>query len=56
MATEYLQTWKVKLSTTKSVLAVCHLSSKEVKHELKVNYNEIPLFCSEPTYLELNVG
>jgi len=48
---QYRQTWKVKLSTTKAVLAVFHLNNKEVKHELKVSYNnETPLFSSEPTY------
>jgi len=36
---EYLQTCKVKLSTTKAVLALFHLNNKEVKHELKGNYN-----------------
>ena len=49
---EYIQTWKVKLSTTKVVSAVFHLTSKEVEHELKVNYNnETLLFCSEPTHI-----
>ena len=28
---EYLQTWKLKLSTTKTVSAVCHLTNKEAK-------------------------
>jgi len=28
---EYLQTWKLKLSTTKTVSAVFHLDNKEVK-------------------------
>jgi len=33
---EYLQTWKLKLSTTaKMVSAVFHHNSKEAKHELK---------------------
>jgi len=50
---EYLQTWKLKLSTTKAVLAV-YLNKNEAKHELKVNYNsEILPFCSEPAYLVL---
>jgi len=48
----YLQTWKLKLSTTIAVLAVFHLNNKEAKRELKVNYNNETLpFCSEPTYL-----
>ena len=51
-AGDYLQTWKLKLSTTKSVLAVFHLKNKEAKHGLEVNHNNetLPL-CSEPTYL-----
>ena len=36
---EDLQTWKLKLSTTKTVLAVFHLNNKEAKGELKVNFN-----------------
>ena len=52
---EYLQTWKLKLSTTKAVLAV-YLNKKEAKRELKVNYNsEILPFCSEPAYLGLTL-
>jgi len=50
-ADEYLQTWKLKLSTTKMVSAAFHLN-KEAKRELKVKYNnEILPFCSEPKYL-----
>ena len=37
---ECLQTWKLKLSTTKTVSAVFHLNNKEAKHELKVNFND----------------
>jgi len=49
---EYLQTWKLKLSTTKTVLAIFHLNNKEAKCELKVNFNNENLpFCSEPKYL-----
>jgi len=48
---EYLQTWKLKLSTTKTVWAVFHLN-KEAKRELKVYFNNETLpFCSEPKYL-----
>ena len=48
---EYLQTWKLKLSTMKTVSAVFHLN-KEAKHELKVSFNNETLhFCSEPKYL-----
>jgi len=49
---EYLQTWKLKLSTTKTVSAAFHLNNKEAKRELKVKYNNKTLpFCSEPKYL-----
>jgi len=49
---EYPQTWKLKLSITKTVLAVFHLNNKEAKCELKVNHNnETLLFCSEPICL-----
>jgi len=33
---EYLQTWKLKLSTAKTVLAAFHLTNKEAGCELKV--------------------
>jgi len=49
---ENLQTWKLKLSTTKTVSAVFHLNNKDAKRELRVNFNnEILPFCSEPKYL-----
>ena len=49
---EYLHTWKLKLSTTKTVPMVFHLN-KEVKRELKVNFNNETLpICSEPKYLD----
>jgi len=34
---EYLQTWKLKLSTTKMVSTVFHLNNKEAKRELESN-------------------
>jgi len=50
-AGEYLQTWKLKLSTTKMVSAAFHLSNKEATGELKVKLNNETLpFCSEPKY------
>jgi len=53
---EYLQTWKLKLSTMKTVSAVLHLNDKEAKRELKVNFNnEILPFCSEPKYLRVTL-
>jgi len=49
---EYLRTWKLKLSTTNTVSAACHLDNKEAKREMKVKYNNETLpFCSEPKYL-----
>jgi len=49
---EYLQTWKLKLSTTETVSAAFHLNNKEAKRELKVKYNNETLhFCCEPKYL-----
>jgi len=49
---EYLQTWKQKLSTTKTVSAAFYLNSKEAKRQLKVNFNNETLpFCFEPKYL-----
>ena len=49
---EYLQTWKLNLSTTKMVSTAFHRNHKEAKHELKVKYNNETLpFCSEPKYL-----
>jgi len=54
---EYLQTWKLKLSTTKKVSAVFHLNNKEAKHELKVNFNnESLLFCSETKYFGVTLS
>ena len=51
-AGEYLQTWKLKLSTTKTVSAAFCLNNKEAKRELKVKYNNATLpFCSEPKCL-----
>jgi len=53
---EYLQTWKLKLSTTKTVSAVFHLNNKEAKRDLKVNFNNETLpFCPEPKYLGVTV-
>ena len=51
---EYLQIWKMELSTTKMVSAVFHLNNKDVKRELKVNHNNETLpICSEPTFLRV---
>ena len=48
----YLQTWRLKLSHTKTVTAAIHLNNREPKRELKVYNNGILLpFCPTPTYL-----
>ena len=48
----YLQTWRLKLSHTKTVTAAFHLKNRETKSELKVyNNGRILPFCSTPTYL-----
>ena len=48
----YLQTWRLKLSPTKTVTTAFHLNNREAKRELKV-YNNGGLlpFCPTPTYL-----
>ena len=48
----YLQTWRLKLSHTKTVTAAFHLNNQEAKHELKVYNNDRLLpFCPTLTYL-----
>ena len=48
----YLQTWRLKLSHTKTVTAAFHLNNREAMCELKVYNNSrlLPL-CITPTYL-----
>ena len=46
----YLQTWRLKLSHTKTVTAAFHLNNQEAKCELKV-YNNGRLLLLTPTYL-----
>ena len=48
----YLQTWRLKLSHTKTVTTAFHLNNRDAKLELKV-YNNGGLlpFCPTPTYL-----
>ena len=49
---EYLQTWRLKLSHTKTVTAAFHLHNREAKRELKVcNIGKTLPFCPVPTYL-----
>ena len=48
----YFQTWRLKLSHTKTVTAVFHLNNRDPKRELKVYNNDRLLpFCPTPTYL-----
>ena len=48
----YFQTWKLKLSHTKTVTAAFHLNNQEAKCELKVyNNGRLLPFCPTPTYL-----
>ena len=48
----YLQTWRLKLSYTKTVTAAFHLNNQEAKCQLKVYKNSRLLpFCPIPTYL-----
>ena len=44
----YLQTWRLKLSHTKTVKAAFHLNNREAKHELNVYNNSrlLPIFQS----------
>ena len=48
----YLQTWRLKLSHTKTVTAAFHLNNREAKRELKVyNNGRLLPFCPTRTYL-----
>ena len=48
----YLQTWRLKLSHTKTVTAAFHLNNREAKRELKIYNNDRLLpFRPTPTYL-----
>ena len=48
----YLQTWRLKLSHTKTVTAAFYLNNREVKRELKVyNNGRLLPFCPTLTYL-----
>ena len=48
----YLQTWRLKLSHTKTVTAAFHLNNREAKRELKVyNNGKLLPFCPTSTYL-----
>ena len=48
----YLQTWRLKLSHTKTVTAAFRLINREAKRELEVyNNGRLLPFCPTPTYL-----
>ena len=48
----YLQTWRLKLSHTKTVTTACHLNNREAKRELKIfNNGKLLPYCPTPTYL-----
>ena len=52
----YLQTWRLKLSHTKTVTAAFHLNNQEAKRELKVyNNGRLLPFCPTPTYLGIKL-
>ena len=53
----YLQTWRLKLSHTKTVTAAFHLNNREAKRELKVYNNDRLLsFSLTPTYLGVKLN
>ena len=52
----YLQTWRLKLSHTKTVMAAFHLNNQEAKRDLKVyNNSRLLPFYPIPTYLEVKL-
>ena len=52
----YLQTWRLKLSHTKTVTAAFHLNNREAKRELKVyNNGRLLPFCPTLTYLRVKL-
>ena len=52
----YLQKWKLKLSTAKTVSAAFHLNNKEARRELSISVEGRTLpYCAEPTYLGIKL-
>ena len=52
----YLQTWRLKLSHAKTVMAAFHLHNRAAKRELKVKSNcKILPFCPVSTYLSVKL-
>jgi len=50
---EYLQTWNLKLNTTKTVSAVFHFNIKEATREVKVNHNNDILIRIQRPHIHL---
>ena len=52
----YFNTWRLKLSHTKTVLPAFYLNNREAKRKLKVyNNDRLLLFCTTPTYLDVKL-
>ena len=52
----YLQTWRLKLSHTKTVTTAFHLNNREAKRELKIfNNGKLLPYCPTPTFLGLKL-
>ena len=52
----YLQTWRLKLSHTKTMTTAFHLNNREAKRKLKVyNNGKLLPFCPTPTYLRVKL-
>ena len=52
----YFQTWRLKLSHTKTMTAAFHLNNRKAKRELKVyNNNRLLPFYPTPTYLRVKL-
>ena len=52
----YFQTWRLKLSHTKTMTAAFHLNNQEAKCELKVyNNSRLLPFCPSPSYLGIKL-
>ena len=53
----YLQTWRLKLSHTKTVTTAFYLNSREAKRELKIfNNGKLLPYCPTPTYLGVKLN
>ena len=53
----YLQTWRLKLSHAKTVIAAFHLHNREANREIKIKNNgKILSFCPGPAYLGVKLN